>query len=67
MRRGQNLSKSKQVLKVENQNKNFEIPEFSEKQSYIGNILKMMCTKYQFNQKTRSMLNNVPKFAQQGF
>ena len=33
------------------------------KKTVLGNIVRMMCTKYRFNQKTRIMLNNVPKFA----
>ena len=30
----------------------------------LGNIAKMKCNKYQFNRKTRSMLNRVPNSAQ---
>ena len=59
VRRGQNLSR--QVFKVENRNNR----SFSSLgRTVLGNTLKIICSKYQCNRKTRSVLNHVLKFAQ---
>ena len=51
MRRGQNLSKSRQVFKIENRKKTFEIPKFSE-QIVLRKIGKITCTVKPCNART---------------